>query len=595
MIDIDGESFVGMDLSFWNENGEHINATQLITTQLGVTKLLTAPQAPDDFARGTQRENTTPYYRFPRELFCPNCRRIKTWVWEDENNLAERGGSPRCQKCNKRSKLIPMRWVLICSDGHLSDVNWFNLAHSGSQSGCQHYSIETRELVFKQNSRLGGGLKSLSIECKKCGSNRDLDKIGSPGVVRSMHQKCAGNQPWFRVRVDEYRTVDNCQAEIAIVQRGASNVYFPSIASVLDIPSSDQRDETHMNIKNHYQFRFLVENGIENEMSDGIIRLIANETGTDIETVLLVYNNRSSVTETTEFSQEEITRQEWIALSDQNNNGNNPQFILENTSFTNLIEDPTTPRAVIMLTSYLETLTKVVKLREIRILRGFKRFKSNELVPANCSRNRRSDSPLPGIDTTGEGIFISFSEEEIQRWENGLEHPEGPSKLEERRQNSFFHSFLPKLTARFLLLHTLSHLLIRELTFKSGYSSSSIRERLYVSDVNAPFGMSGILLYTSEGDAEGTLGGLSRCGDPEVFLPLLINSLRKGTWCSLDPVCWESTSQGPDGLSLAACHACSLLAETSCQFHNCGLDRSLLIDPTYGFFKNLISEIDKII
>jgi hypothetical protein len=65
--------------------------------------------------------------------------------------------------------------------------------------------------------------------------------------------------------------------------------------------------------------------------------------------------------------------------------------------------------------------------------------------------------------------------------------------------------------SRYLLIHTFAHLLINQFVFECGYSTASLRERLYISaDTNAP--MAGILVYTAAGDSEGTLGGLVRLG-----------------------------------------------------------------------------------
>ena len=104
--------------------------------------------------------------------------------------------------------------------------------------------------------------------------------------------------------------------------------------------------------------------------------------------------------------------------------------------------------------------------------------------------------------------------------------------------------------------------------------------------------MAGLMVYTGEGDSEGTLGGLVRSGDPDWFLPMMITALQTADWCSLDPVCSESTSQGPDGLSLAACHACAVISETSCQYRNASLDRRLLLDPQFGYFSSVLAAVD---
>lgn len=100
--------------------------------------------------------------------------------------------------------------------------------------------------------------------------------------------------------------------------------------------------------------------------------------------------------------------------------------------------------------------------------------------------------------------------------------------------------------------------------------------------------MAGILIYTAAGDVEGTLGGLVRQGEPPRLAHTILSALERAAWCSTDPICRECTSQGFGGLNRAACHACSLVSETSCDNANALLDRSLLIgssaDGVKGFF-----------
>ena len=142
-------------------------------------------------------------------------------------------------------------------------------------------------------------------------------------------------------------------------------------------------------------------------------------------------------------------------------------------------------------------------------------------------------------------------------------------------------------STKFVLLHTLSHILIRQLSFESGYNASALRESIYCSD-EANKKMSGILIYTADSDSEGSLGGLVRQGQWDRLLPTILLSLQKASWCSSDPVCSESQGQGHDGLNQGACHACGLISETSCTHLNNLLSRTLLIDKKIGFFKDII-------
>ena len=160
-------------------------------------------------------------------------------------------------------------------------------------------------------------------------------------------------------------------------------------------------------------------------------------------------------------------------------------------------------------------------------------------------------------------------------------------KIIRKDENVTFSDELSSINPKFYLLHTLSHLLIKELTLTSGYSSSSLRERLYFSD-NYGEEMYGVLIYTSSSDSEGTLGGLVKQGIPSNFFSIVENAIEKAKWCSFDPICIDSEGQGRNSLNVAACHACSLVSETSCEKMNVFLDRNVLVGslqhPEWGFF-----------
>ena len=148
-------------------------------------------------------------------------------------------------------------------------------------------------------------------------------------------------------------------------------------------------------------------------------------------------------------------------------------------------------------------------------------------------------------------------------------------------------------SARYVLLHTLSHLLIRQLSLECGYSGASIKERIYSTWPGSSEVMAGILLYTSSSDSDGSLGGLVRQGHPNEFEKIFRNMLQDAFWCSSDPICIQSKAQGYDSLNFAACHACTLLPETSCEMRNCLLDRAsisgTLEDRDKGFFGQLLT------
>jgi Domain of unknown function (DUF1998) len=131
---------------------------------------------------------------------------------------------------------------------------------------------------------------------------------------------------------------------------------------------------------------------------------------------------------------------------------------------------------------------------------------------------------------------------------------------------------------RYAMLHTLSHLLIRELALECGYNAASIRERIY-ANTEGDRKQAGILIYTAAADSDGTLGGLVELGRPDNLGRLLKQSLTRAGICSSDPLCSEHKPADDRSLHAAACHACSFVSETSCELGNRYIDRALLV-PT---------------
>ena len=164
----------------------------------------------------------------------------------------------------------------------------------------------------------------------------------------------------------------------------------------------------------------------------------------------------------------------------------------------------------------------------------------------------------------GEGIFIQFREPRLAEWlgkyGEQLISRISPIRATLDQLRGRRHQQPREITPRFVVLHTLSHLLINQLIYECGYGSASLRERLYCSDGQHP--MAGILIHTAAGDSEGTMGGLVRMGRPGRLEGIIRRGLEKARWCSTDPVCIESRGQGPDSCNLAACHSCALLPET---------------------------------
>jgi len=217
----------------------------------------------------------------------------------------------------------------------------------------------------------------------------------------------------------------------------------------------------------------------------------------------------------------------------------------------------------------IDQLVAVNRLKEIMVMTGFQRL-NGKIVPPDILG--LSDW-LPALELYGEGVFFSFSEVALAEWEQNANVVERANQLRKRFvQADMNFSQEPIVDPRFILLHTLAHLMIRQLESQAGYPASSLKERIY-SDKGAGIPMAGILIYVAVPDVVGSLGGLAELAEPQRFLRLISSVFDHADWCSIDPVCSEHEGQGPDLLNRSACHACALVPEPSCAYGNVLLDR----------------------
>ncbi len=188
----------------------------------------------------------------------------------------------------------------------------------------------------------------------------------------------------------------------------------------------------------------------------------------------------------------------------------------------------------------------------------------------------------PGVELFGEGIFIDLNADHhpqnqlnlvgasAYNWNNAWRNPQDHLRMIQSPEDQ------NQLHPGFVWWHTLAHRVINALAVDSGYSSAAVRERVFV-DIDPVDGSfdGGILLYTVQPGGDGTLGGLIALVPG--FERVLSGSLRNLDACSNDPLCGEEQF-GPGKYNGAACYACSLVSETSCEHRNMRLDRNLLLE-----------------
>ncbi|MFD0870720.1 DrmB family protein [Paenibacillus residui] len=553
----------------------------------------------------SQKDWGITYTRFPQWYFCPQCRRfqaLKNWLSEYRKNATltqkERDPHmkrPRCMECKK--DLVPTRIVVACENGHIDDFPWVNWVHDrnigGERSICSNPS-----LTFETGATASAGLEGLVVKCKNCSAKATLAGAFDRDVMQKMAEKrgpqygCSGNMPWKG-------SSEDCAAFPRAMQRGASSIYYPKVVSSLVIPPYSEKINKKITGSHAFErIQNIIADYEEDEREKKIASRIdrwAEEIGREISAQYIVVKNillrRFSVQSGAES--EEINAngvgyriEEYEALTGkipiEDLNGND--FVREDTD----ISKYNIP--------FVKGVSLIHKIREVRALTGFTRinppdaFEVGERIPGFISAKEPSTRWYPAYEVRGEGIFIEFNCNDINNW---IRNNNNIAKRAEIVNNNYRETYQGKTTSRlitpkFLLLHTIAHLLIRQLSFECGYTAASLRERIYCSGADDNVEMSAILIYTASGDSEGTLGGLVRQGYWDCLPRIFKKALEIGELCSNDPVCISSEGQGRDALNLASCHSCALLPETSCEEFNVFLDRGVVVgtfeDKELGFY-----------
>lgn len=246
----------------------------------------------------------------------------------------------------------------------------------------------------------------------------------------------------------------------------------------------------------------------------------------------------------------------------------------------------------------------VERLRKVNALVGFTRIDDVDRVgdlPRRLAPLTRSAHPAWTVATEdrGEGIFIQLDAESVQEWEDRVERTDLWRAHRDANRRNFARRFSETAEdvdpdtwlklARYWLVHTLAHVLIREMAMTCGYSAASLSERLYAwPAAEGRPAAAGLLICTTASDSDGTLGGLVQLSDPDRLQRVVSGALYRATRCSSDPICAMRSPRGPeDFLHGAACHCCVMASETSCERANRFLDRRFLIDlpgSNLGYF-----------
>lgn len=559
---------------------------------------------PPDFRKKGQSDEginlylNVPFLRFPQWHYCRFCGRLEKFKLHTSSNRLE---CPSCKVKNYKNYLVQVPYVAMCEHGHLQDFPWREWVHQSGRPSCNKpmYLVSTG----------GTNLSSMVVKCE-CGIKpRSLMRItsvnpnGTTYLSEHLDEKkdsiftCQGKRPWLGTENSQ-----PCSNHLRATLRNASNVYFAKVKSAIYIPG-DTTKEVDEILELFYSEIFQTYFNLLNQIPlpidkkvDSLRNLAKKElkpyTDNQIKDALIRLNTETEVIEEEDF--EQVSQEHQLRIEEYN-------VLNHETDQHNLrINETNIAEYKPDVSTYFSNVFLVEKLKETRVLAGFTRVTSqNGLGPEELKEMLRLDKQideeenwLPAYEVYGEGIFLKLNEDKLAEWEQRPEVLERIKPLQDKADELYKQGRMEHkdITPRFIMIHTLSHLLINQLTFECGYSTAALRERLYVSN-RSKESMCGLLIYTAAGDSDGTMGGLVKMGKPEYLESVVKKAIDNARWCSADPICMEIGSQGgqgPDSSNLAACHSCGLVPETACEEFNRFLDRALIVGDlslsTIGFF-----------
>jgi hypothetical protein len=498
--------------------------------------------------------------------------RFPEWfVVQDEDGGGDRQRSRRLvhrRALNDRGRfdgraVVATRFVRACPKGHVDDLDWFRFSH-GPEDKC-------RGQLWLDERGTSGDLADLVVRCE-CGKQRGLYE--STLLEVNPLGTCRGARPWLGRNTNE-----DCNQPSRLLIRTASNAYFPQVVSALSLPNRGSAVETV--VAELWDDLQIVDDAADLALLKKKPRVTERlRSFGDGEVLEAIRTRKQGATEERPVKLVELDA--LLAAPE----GFGDDVPIDPDFHARRLPDRAWRRPG--RSDGIEAVVQLHRLREVLALLGFTRLEAampdiNGEYESDVERAQIAIEPtwFPAVENRGEGIFVQLRAEAVRHWLDRLDVRRRVDGLVSghRRWMQDHRSQRQFPGGAYVLLHTLSHLMIQSLAMRCGYPASSIRERIYADPEGQRFA---ILLYTASPDADGTLGGLvQQARHLEVHLA---QALRIAAFCSNDPICaYHTPGTALEGRWLhgAACHGCALVAETSCEMRNDYLDRALVV-PVLG-------------
>lgn len=582
LADLPGMSVIVLGVDSWDKGKCRLvhepRLLQALRAELGdqVKELRLAPAVEDE--QGSAGGNISykigiPVSIFPTWVRCSACNRL---LQVDSSEVQFHADTFRpeqshhyhanCLSNKRRPKVLPVRFMVACKSGHLHDFPWISFVHRDQPCFAPILRIIDDSAT--------GDATQITVTCTSCNTSRRLvEAIGERG--KETLPACDGHHPHLPAHTGE-----DCQEELRTIAIGASNLWFPNVISALSIPKAlaglaelvQQRWSTFVLAESEAEVG-AYKKSLDRDGKLGDLKAMSN---TEIWQCIVQIR---SADESQERNLTDLKGPEYAVLA-----GGSPistgdfrlRYVAPPAGYEHLIQ----------------RVGLVERLREVRALTSFSRLEApGDGVSAEVDQASRKApisasklSWVPVSEVRGEGLFIQFSEEQVSSWCDLSSVRSREQQLrdahvmwQKKRKSTNPGAGFPGI--RYVLLHSFAHALMRQLALDCGYTSASIRERVYAQDEAISVEpMAGVLLYTAAPDSEGTLGGLVSLGDPAVLGRHIAQALEGLATCASDPLCSEHKPEVDGSLHGAACHSCLFASETSCERGNKYLDRATIVD-----------------
>lgn len=595
------ESLMVAGLDLWEDKFRSIRdvdefkvTEERLAKRLGVKDFRLPPDFRDPGVYVLNASLKIPFVRFPRWHYCTRCGHMeKVSIYHSRKPscsglVFSDGRSCASIPESKRQRLIPVRFIAICQLGHIQDFPFLAWVHGAEPTEGGH-TLRLRA------GRSSGSLSGIEITCS-CGAHKTMSGAFNEDSLLKIGITCSGDRPWLG-QESERKNTSHCGQNLRVVQKGASNIYFPQIRSSIYLPQWEKSVDRRLVDVLEKNWGFLTQGKENGNFQRMRFELVAERCFPDdkkdyyIERLLEAATKRLADGDTSKLgdSEEKYRKMEYDAILHEPG-GENQDFCVTKCA----AEEYNGSEIGSIISNNFSSIGLLHKLRETRAFVGFSRWLPDDGKSLDDRKNfiklGGSISWLPAIVVRGEGVFFEFNHNSIKKWASKKEVIDRAALLSHNYNQPRIAKGQEPIVIKpeLILIHTFSHLVINQFSFECGYGSSALRERIYCNIEFPEETMNGVLIYTASGDSEGSLGGLVRQGKPGNLETVVSNAIETAKWCSSDPICIDTSGQGPNSCNLAACHNCALLPETCCEHSNMLLDRAMVIgtldQPSIGYF-----------